>query len=82
MPTHKKTKPRRVRPSTCQGVYGFSYTWHTETRSLSILETLHEHARERAAQCMNEGYVEGELIYESAQGRTYNGWWKTIKTGG
>jgi hypothetical protein len=79
MPAKKPVLPPRVKPSTCKGVYGFSYEWFTHTKSPAVINILHGHARERAEQCMRECYVAGELVYESPRGRIYTGWWRIIK---
>lgn len=79
MPAKKPVLPPRVKLSTCKGVHGFSYEWFTNTKSPAVSSALHGAARDRGEQCMREGYVAGELVYESPQGRTYTGWWSAIR---
>ncbi len=49
--------------------------WHTKVRPVRRDE-LATHGMQRANEMMQEGYIEGELLYTDGKGREYSGWWK------
>ena len=79
--------------TSLSGDFGFTYSWQrTATDAMHRtkpirkcdIDILHQLAKERALELLNQGYCEGELYAEITTSRngcrrvTYTGWWRRL----